>query len=836
MFFFTCQITEPQVVSNGPDKYPADYMFMQRAYPHGTINKEAIQEGKKIYKFAQELNNSKSLGEWSQEGPFNTGGRITDLLIHPNNPNQYYIGTSVGGIFRTMDAGGSWNPIFDDIGSPSIGDLAISKSNPSVVYAGTGEANASATSGSFFGTGVYKSVDGGDNWTHAGLENSNHIARIVVDQMDENILTVAATGELYGKNQDRGVYRSIDGGDTWDHLLFVTDSTACIDVVVHPSNNDIIYAAMWDRIRYPWIRDYGGPNSGIYRTLDGGQNWTKLSGGLPISNDETGRIGISISQTNPDVLYSVFTTNSITNVFEGVYKTTNGGNSWENVSDDLLDQNVFSSFGWFFGNIRVDPTDENKVYILGLNQFKTEDGGLTWNIKGNTRIEDDVFIQGIHVDQHALAFNESDSDQLLVGNDGGLYRTEDGMDNFEKITNLPITQFYEIEVDYLRPERLFGGTQDNNTIRTKTGNVDDFESILGGDGFHVLVNPQDPNTVYAEYQFGNLFKSTDGGDNFDRATDGIDNDDRTNWNTPIAMSPMNPNDLFYGSNKLYVSVGAEFWNPISDDLSNGLHPTGSQSFGTITTIACSHQDVDKIFVGTDDANVWVTDDFGANWTLINDGLPNLFVSKIIVDSQNDDKIYISFSGYRKQDYVPHILMSENGGIDWIDISSNLPEVPINDIELDTEHPGTIYIATDLGCWYSINDGISWNVLGKELPLTIVNDLKFHVPTRTMYAGTFGRSMFSLKIEDPLSAETIVKEYDFEIFPNPVAENLFIKNSEWMNENIPYHILAIDGSVIKSGILNQQKALNVSELGSGSYVLRIQDNDTIENHRFIKVNN
>lgn len=529
---------------NGKMEYPAEWMYNQRAYPNNYIDKEAYK--KAIIQTKQILANRSPevAGEWGFVGPLNTGGRITDVAIAPHNDDHLYVATATGGIFRSYDRGANWTPIFDDEARLSIGDIAIASSNSQRIYAGTGEANGSATDGAFFGDGIYRSDNAGDTWTNIGLPESNHIGRIVVDPTNPDRVFVAATGQLYGKNSNRGIYRTLNGGGSWEQVLFVTDSTSAIDVAMNVANTDIIYAAMWERTRKPWERDYGGLSSAIHRSKDGGSTWEQLgiANGLPAPDVDTGRIGITVSESDPSTVYARYTTNKVTNEFNGLYKSTDNGNNWTLVTPAASLSGIDANFGWYFGNLRVNPTNSSEVYIVGLEIAKSTDSGASWQI-----------LQGMHVDHHALEFSKTNSDFMLAGNDGGAYISNNGGSNWTKFLNLPLTQFYNIEVDKTQPERLYGGTQDNNTIRTITGGTSDWNSIWGGDGFHVNVDPVDNNYIYVESQYGNLGRSTNGGNSFDYATNGISGSDRNNWNTPVIISPFDHEILYYGTNRLYTS-------------------------------------------------------------------------------------------------------------------------------------------------------------------------------------------------------------------------------------------------------------------------------------------
>ncbi|MDX1479828.1 MAG: T9SS type A sorting domain-containing protein, partial [Saprospiraceae bacterium] len=593
-----------------------------------------------------------------------------------------------------------------------------------------------------------------------------------------------------GKSQERGVYRTLDGGLSWERVLFVSDSTACIDIVMNPQDPDVLFASMWERRRFPHRRVYGGVTSGIYRSQDGGDTWTLLAGGLPEPNTETGRIGLAISPSQPSVIYASYTTNPVTNVFDGVYRSLDNGENWSRVDDGSI-AGVFASFGWFFGNMRVHPNTPDSVYIMGLTSYYSWNAGWNWASHSKSNV---------HVDHHALEIHPLDPDFQVAGTDGGVYITHDGGDNWEHVRTLPITQFYTSEVDARFPERVYGGTQDNGTVRTFTGAADQWERILGGDGFYVIVDPQNNSNVYAEWQWGNLSKSIDGGNVFLSAVNGIDPADRTNWNTPVVMNPVNASSLYYGAHRLYKSTdGADFWAAISDDLTNpDPDYLGGEFSGTISTIAVAPSDTNVIYVGTDDGMVQVTFNDGEDWEVISEGLPLSYVTRVAVDPYDALHVYVTLSGYREVNYQPHVFHSFDGGQYWIDISGDLPEVPVNDIIIDPDLDQTLYVATDLGVWYTRDGGVSWDILGTDLPMTVCNDLTLHRETRKLVVGTFGRSMYSYDLGQPTSLnEPDLAQLDFAVYPNPVTTDGQIRTTFKGPQHIQVDLMTMGGQHVRT---------------------------------------
>ncbi|GHC62528.1 T9SS type A sorting domain-containing protein [Ulvibacter litoralis] len=794
-------------------EYPSEWMYNQRAYPDNFINRDAMQKAVATSKAILENRPSRSALDWELVGPLNTGGRITDVAISPDNDNHLYVAAATGGIFKTTDKGVNWTPVFDDFAKPSIGDIAIAPSNAQRIYAGTGEANGSATDGAYFGDGIYRSDDAGNSWTNVGLPESYHIGRIVVDPTDPDRVFTAVAGKLYGKNNERGIYRTTDAGANWEQVLFVTDSTSAIDVAMNPVNTNIIYAAMWERTRKPWQRDYGGLSSVIHRSTDGGTTWTELgaANGLPVANEQTGRIGLAVSESNPSTVYARFTTNEITNEFNGLYRSDDNGDNWSLVTLGDL-SGIDSSFGWYFGNLRVHPTNPDEVYVLGQGIAKTTNGGTSWQD-----------VNGMHVDHHALEYSRNNTDFILEGNDGGAYISENGGVSWTKFTNLPITQFYNIEVDNIQPERLYGGTQDNNTIRTLTGGTSDWNAIIGGDGFHVIVDPNDNNYVYGESQYGNLRRSTDGGFNFSNGTNGISSSDRVNWNTPVIISPFNSEIMYYGSNRLYTSNRAVSWTAISPDLTDGQHPSGALAYGTITAIAASYNDTNTIYTGSDDGNVNVTFDGGTSWTNVSGNLPDRYVTSLATVPGDDNTAYVTFSGYGLLDYDAHVFKTIDGGQNWTDISSNLPSIPVNDIIVSNAN-SILFVATDLNVWYSINDGGSWDIVGNDLPLNIIRDLKIHEPTNTLYAGTFGRSMHSYDMSNiilSVNSNDLASE-SIKIYPIPAQNEITIAHEFTSEGTITlYDFTGKELKTLFNGNFGASKTISVSTEGfaNGMYLLK-----------------
>jgi photosystem II stability/assembly factor-like uncharacterized protein len=723
--------TEDSGRPRGP-RAPSDWFHAQRAYPHTDIKPADLARARMQ---ARAMRSAVAGGAvWDPVGPTNIGGRIPDLAVHPTDPLTVYVGAAEGGVIKTTNGGATWIPTFDDVEVLSIGDLAIHPTNGDIVYAGTGEANNGGGSVTYGGLGVYKTTNGGATWTNVGLTESRYIGRVTIDPVNPERVFVCAMGALFSTNPERGVYRTTNGGGSWEHVLSVSDSTGAIDLVIDRTNPNRVYAATWERIRRPHTRRYGGPTSAIYRSTNGGDTWSILGGGLPSPLSVNGRIGLAISDSNPQILYAIYA--DLIGNFAGVYKTTNGGDNWVRVNDGAL-SGMYSNFGWWFGQIRVDPLNPERVFTLGLTAHRSTTGGASWSQFGSN----------MHVDHHALEWAPSGAGQIMYeGNDGGLYVSQNASVSWTEILGLPITQFYTLEVDHQQPQRRYGGTQDNGTNRTLTGALNDWVEIFGGDGFYVNVDPTNNSFVYAESQYGNLGRSTNGGAGFVGALNGISGADRMNWSTPVELDPTNPQVMYYGANRLYKSTNrAASWTVISADLSDGNPGSAGVVYGTITTVAAAASNPQVVYAGTDDANVWVTQNGGGNWTRIDAALPERWITRVAVDPSQAATAYVTLSGFRDDDPLAHVFRTTDFGATWTPISSNLPEAPVNDLVIDPLNPNTLYVATDVGVYVTADLGGSWAALGADLPNGVVTDLELHAPTRILTAATYGRSMFAFDL-------------------------------------------------------------------------------------------
>jgi photosystem II stability/assembly factor-like uncharacterized protein len=744
---------------------PNPWFYLERAYPQGKIPREEWHRAQLEARAMREAEIRKEeqlimSTSWVAVGPTNIGGRITDIAVDPTEDDIVYAGAAEGGVLRSMDAGATWTPLFDDQSTLSIGTLAIDPADPTVIYAGTGEVNPGGGSVAYGGTGVFVSKNRGDTWASIGLENTGSVGRIRIDPLDPDRIFVAAMGHLWETGPDRGIYRTTDGGETWERVLFISDSTGCVDLIMRPDNPEVLFAAMWERIRRPEHYRYGGATCGIYKTTDGGGSWSLVEGGLPAPASDIGRIGLSLCTSQPDVMHAIYADDI--GYFHSLYRSTDGGATWSRTNDGAL-ESVFASYGWWFGNVRTHPINPDIIYVLGLDFWRSTNGGASYHDATG----------GMHVDHHGLDFGCGANPVIYEGNDGGVYVSSNTGSIWTKLYDLPVTQVYRVALDPNNANALYGGTQDNGTVRTLTGGTGDWEVIFWGDGFQALVHPLDSDKIWAQYQYGNVYYSDDGGYGWYTATGGISGSDRNNWNSPLIQDPTDNNQRYFGTNRLYQSTTATDWTVMSPDLTGGPHlDRPGQVRGTLTTLAVSPLDGDVIWTGSDDGHVHVTTNGGSAWNDVSAGLPDRWITSVRSDPFSRETAYVTISGFRWAEPLPHVYRTTDLGNSWTAIASGLPEAPVNDFLADPADSGRYYVATDVGVYQSIDAGATWSMLGSDLPNVVVNSLAFNPTDRVLYAGTYGRSFFSYDVGSLAAVRDLVPESSASIgrmlapHPNP----------------------------------------------------------------------
>jgi photosystem II stability/assembly factor-like uncharacterized protein len=695
--------------------------------------------------------------EWREIGPYFVGGRIDDIEAYENNPYKFYIAAASGGLWVTGNNATTWTPIFDHESSITIGDIAISQTDENLIWVGTGEQNSSRSS--YAGTGVFKSIDGGKTWKNMGLTDTHHIGRVIIDYEDNNIVYVAAIGHLYTYNEERGLFKTTDGGKTWKKILYISPKTGVIDVVMHPKNRNILFAAAWQRERKAWNFWEGGEESGIYKSIDGGETWEKIGGGFP-QNKYIGRIGLAVSPSNPNVVYAFLDNQepkpgTKDRQVKGaeIYRSNDGGETWTITHYYYLDGVVFT-YGYYFGNIRVAPDNEDVIYILGVPLLKSTDGGRTF--KDASHLERGGGMGDVHVDMHALWINPKNPKHLILGNDGCLNISYDEAATWQKIDNIPLAQCYTIHYDNQDPYFVYTGLQDNGVNRGpsdfKPGRRENtWQMFIFGDGGYILPQPDDPTTVYAAVQYGSIFRVEIKKKKKSQFIKPKSPDEKSlyrfNWLAPFLISPYNSHTLYMGGNKVFKSVDrGDNWQEISPDLSNQQHTDGDVPYATIVSLDESPLYPGLLYVGTDDGNVWVKKGVQAKWEKINRDLPNKWVTRIVASKYKKERVYVTLIGYRDDDFKTYVYASEDYGNTWTSIKGNLPEEPVNVIREDPVNEDILYLGTDLTVYVTIDRGITWYSLKNNLPTNAVYDLRVQPRENELIIGTHGRGVFILPVK------------------------------------------------------------------------------------------
>jgi photosystem II stability/assembly factor-like uncharacterized protein len=725
-------------------------------------------------------------------GPAVGGGRVTAVAGVPGKPNIYYIGAAAGGVFKTMDGGLSWKPIFEHEANSSIGAIALAPSNPNVIWVGTGESNP--RNDVVTGRGVYLSTDGGASWRLMGLENTGHIAQIVVHPTNPDIVYVGALGHVWGPNQDRGVFRTLDGGKTWQKVLYIDDKTGVSDLVMDPGNPMVLFAGMWNLQRHPWVMLNGGETSGIFRSTDGGATWKKLSEGLP--KGPIGRIGLAIAPSNPYHVYALI------DAKRGVLWDSNDlGDHWREVSNNhQIDARPF-----YFTQLRVAPNNENKLYFLSFSIMTSDDGGKTARNIG----------RGVHPDHHALWIDPTDANRLINGNDGGVYISTDAGRSWNYRDNIPIEQFYQVATDDKNPYMICGGLQDNNgwcgpSNSLSRGGIDGGEwwTAVGGDGQYIVPAGKNSNAVYADSQNGVVVRLDDryGLSKFIRPyLPGVSQMPpselkyRFNWTSPIAVGP-DPNTVFIGGNVLFKSTdGGVTWNPISGDLTRNdkskqiasggpveLDLSGAETFDTILSIAVSQSEPNVIWVGTDDGVVQVTRDGGKTWANVTPkGAPEWGrLQQIEVSPFSPDTAYVAIDLHEMDNQTPFLFKTHDYGKTWTAITNGVrPNESARVVREDPNKKGFLVLGTDTGLYFSHDDGGHWTPLKGNFPTVPVYDIRFHKQQRDLIVATHGRGLFVLDNDTPLAELTPeIENSDFHLFPVAQADRWVQWNKRGFNRS------------------------------------------------------
>ncbi len=720
-------------------------------------------------------------------GPAIMGGRIDDFAVVESDPRIIYVCAASGGIHKTTNAGTTWTPIFDDQDTHTCGDIAIAPSDPAILYVGTGESNNRQSSS--WGNGVYKSLDAGKTWTNVGLKETHHIGRIVVHPTNPNVAYVAAAGRLWGPNKERGVYKTTDGGKTWQRVLFINEDTGVNDVAMDWQSPETLYAAAYQRRRTVYGFNGSGPGSAIYKTLDGGATWNKITKGMPYdaaSNPqtpanvltETGRIGLQIYRGNTDIVYAL-----IEHANGGIYRSEDKGETWTKMSNT-------NPRPMYYSQPHIDPNNDLRIWLLGAPIYFSEDGGKTFVTTRGQRI---------HGDYHAFWIDPANSEHMLAGTDGGIHQSFDSGRNWDFINTIPLGQFYEIGVDMQKPYRVCGGLQDNgswcapsSTLYARGVTNDEWVNVGGGDGYYVQIDPTDANILYSESQDGNVNRRNLGTSEFVsiRPREKVGEARyRFQWNSPIIISKHNPKTIYYGGNFLFKSTDrGDNWTKASPDLTNnedrnkkeimGKVPDpstmsrhdGVQQWPCITTVSESPRNAGVIWAGTDDGNLQVTKDGGANWKNVAEKVPGLpkgtYVSRVVASSHADGTAYVTFDGHRQNDFGIYVYMTTDFGETWKSIAGNLPNNNgvVNVIREHHRNADLLFAGTEFGAYVSFDRGANWTRIKMNLPMVPVDDIVIHPRDNDLIFGTHGRAIWILDDIAPLEQmNEKVAASDFTLF-------------------------------------------------------------------------
>jgi len=737
-------------------------------------------------------------------GPSVAGGRIHDIEVLPNDPATVFIASASGGIWKSTNKGTTWKPVFDDQAVSTFGDMAISLSNPDVIYAGSGEQqNRQSTS---WGNGIYKSVNQGETWRSIGLEKTYHIARVIIHPENPNIVFVAALGNLWNSSKERGLYQTTNGGKNWKKVLYIDDMTGVVDMAMDKNNPNILYAATYQRMRKAWGFNGGGPGSGIYKTTDGGKTWNELTGGLPPG--EKGRIGLAASKTRSNIIYATIEHADSS----GFYRSGNGGRTWKRV-------NKLNPRPMYYSHIFVDPNNDDIVYMLATEFYRTKDAGKTF-YQMPTRPTYDV---GVHSDHHTLWINPNNSNHFFLAGDAGLHESWDGGIAYNRLNNIPIGQFYGIGADMEVPYNIYGGMQDNHSWMGPSATrhwlgilADDWKQVGFGDGMYQQPDPES-SMLYNASQNGNIIR-------VDRKTGNMqglkpfpsDSKEkyRFDWVTPLAISKHSSKKVFLGGNRLFISDnGGDSWERTEDLSSNTNRDSltimgvlgadiklskndGTSSYGEIISISESPLWHRVIWVGTDDGNIQVSRDGGEKWEEVSGNITGIpvgsYVSRVLSSIRDRGSAYVTFDRHREGDWRPYVYRTEDYGKTWVPLTRGLPSGSVNVIAEHPDNPDVLFLGTEHAVYLSVNAGSDWTKFKSNLPTTLYDDLLIHPREKDLVLGTHGRSFWVLDDTSPLAEWSTVYNKPVHVFSVRPAtlfhywkDTSYRAQEEWAGENPPY---------------------------------------------------
>lgn len=842
----SCYTPEPNPLplskaeSHTPKLYPQLDREIIRNFPETDLDIRPFVKGKKeVQQHMQALSKSNTGFDqpWIIQGPGNIGARITTLAISPDNEDIIFAGFAGGGLWRTIDGGTNWTSIFDTELFNSIGDITIDPKDSNTIYVGTGDPNVPGRS--YIGDGLYKSTDGGDSWIHLGLTEQRIIPKIAVHPENSDILFAASMGLPFERNDSRGLFKSNDAGETWSQTFYISDSTGVTDLIIHPDNPDIMHVSTWDRIRNDKESLVQGETSGIWRTADGGQNWSRAIG---IPDTIACKTGLATCKAQPEYVYAIVVNTD--KEVGGIYRSTDSGETFTELpTERLRDDSALGGFGWYFAKITVDPTDPHHIYVLGVDLWETTDAGESWNLA--TPI---WWTYEVHADKHDLQI--LDNGNMYLATDGGMYKTNiDSLlifddffiEGWEDIENIPTTQFYRVAYNPHNPDLYYGGAQDNGTTAGNIEEINDWERVFGGDGFQTVFNPIDPDHFFAETQRGGIYMTYDGGNSFEDATSGLEGN--KNWDMPYLMSMYNPDVMYAGTDAVYRADNAYFpeWYALSDTLTAGGYETTFSS--NISCLCQGYEGPNILYAGTSNGLLHLSKNGGFTWEVISEDLPDRYMTSVKASPSNDATAYVTLSGYKFNEFVPRVYRTDDYGQSWTSIADGLPDMAVNDILVLPDYDDNVlFVATDGGVYGTVDAGESWERLGVNMPNIPCYDLVINEAKQELVAATFGRSIMTYRLEPILdlvsSKEVAPSTLGFEVHPNIASERIFIHINKLDYNNLTkplsMDIYNVDGQLIESQMINKAStSLEISSYPSGTYFINMRNQRGGGMKRFVK---
>ncbi|MEO6131567.1 MAG: hypothetical protein ABIQ02_06950 [Saprospiraceae bacterium] len=828
-------IVEEKIPEEADHLFPNELYYLDRNYPEAESSPDLYHQKLKesIHHDQSAARNHRGLDyPWTIEGPGNIGGRVNTIAVSPVNPDIILIGYSQGGIYRTENGGVDWKPVFDEQPSLSISQIAFNPHNPLEVFATTGDVNISGYP--FLGTGIYRSEDMGVHWFSSGLNGTGVLSKIVVDPNNGNIIYAGSMGYPSHKGNERGLFRSVDGGHAWNKTLTIDDSTGVIDLITDPVRPGFVYASGWTRLRSSKKSTTIGAGTGMYRSKDFGATWENIVNDLPGENHSRTSIDISADGTL-FISYMGFVEEGRCAGFKesliGIYKSVDSGDHWITVSTDStsgLPCDLFGSFGWYFEALKVNPENALDISMLGVDMYRTLDGGNSWFLSAPV-----WWTYEVHADKHVLEFSNG---QMLLGTDGGAYKSPIDMSQpWNDIENIPSTQFYRTAFNPHQPDQYAGGAQDNGTSIGNAAILNQWGRLFGGDGFQPRFDPLEPLWAYYTTQNGNIYWTSDQF-NFELLDKGLFS--TRYWDMPLVMSVHDPKILFCGSShvfKIDMRDTSRTWMSISPDLTRGDTILGNR-YPAITALEQSPVDEMRLYAGTQDGKLWTTPDGGVNWIDITDGTPGYYVTSITCSTMQSLGVIVTYSGYRDNDNTPYIYKSADAGMTWTTLGGALPMLGVNSLLILPEwNDEVVFAATDGGVYVSFTGGFEWARLGVNFPYMPVYDLEYNPVMNTIVAATFSRGLMTFPVEELDLVSGLGQEIEnntinkISIYPTIVDDHVVVdfKNYHGNVDEFKISIMDVTGKVVEEWKINRQDMETIelkikNELGQGLYFMNVSD--------------